>query len=71
MLTFGPSQFLHKERELYGTWNRCAILIKAKAMHAISHSTLNVIFHELTVSSPLAAPGFPSTRFPDLQEEHV
>lgn len=23
---------------------------------------------QLTVSSPLAAPGFPSTRFPDLQD---
>lgn len=43
-------------------------LIEAKATHTIPYSTLNVIFHELTVPSPLAGPGFPSTRFPDLQE---
>lgn len=31
MLTLGPSQFLHRERELYGTCKRCATLIEAKA----------------------------------------
>lgn len=31
-------------------------------------SLLQIRFHELTVSSPLAAPGFPSTRSPDLHE---